>query len=43
MNQWAFVMAAYGLVALTTAGLVVWAWRSMRIAETGAEAAKRRQ
>ena len=42
MNQWAFVMAAYGLVALATAGLIFWTWRSMRVAEIDAEAAKRR-
>ena len=42
MNQWAFVLAAYGVVALATVGLVLWAWRSMRSAEAGAEAVKRR-
>ena len=42
MNQWAFVLAAYGLVALTTVGLVLWAWLSMRAAEAEAEAVKRR-
>ena len=42
MNQWAFVIASYGLVALATIGLILWAWRSMRLAETQAEAAKRR-
>jgi hypothetical protein len=43
MNQWAFVIAAYGIVALTTAGLLLWSWRTMRIAEADAEAVKRRQ
>lgn len=42
MNQWAFVLAAYALVALATLSLVVWAWLSMRAAEADAEAAKRR-
>ena len=42
MNQWAFVMAAYGLTALATIGLVAWAFRSMRRAEAAVEAVKRR-
>ncbi|HYC94118.1 MAG TPA: hypothetical protein VEB39_00295 [Sphingomicrobium sp.] len=42
MSQWAFVTAAYGLVALATLGLVLWAWLSMRSAEAEAEAVKRR-
>ncbi|HYC95196.1 MAG TPA: hypothetical protein VEB39_05795 [Sphingomicrobium sp.] len=42
MNQWAFVTAAYGLVALATLGLVLWAWLSMRSAEAESEAVKRR-
>ena len=42
MNQWAFVIAAYGTVGLATVGLVAWAYLSMRKAEEDAEAAKRR-
>jgi len=42
MNQWAFVIAAYGLVALATIALVCWSFLSMRSAEADAEAAKRR-
>ena len=42
MNQWAFVIAAYGVVALATIGLICWSLLSMRSAEGGAEAAKRR-
>ena len=42
MNQWAFVIAAYGLAAAATAGLVAWAYWSMRKAEADAEAVKRR-
>ena len=41
MNQWAFVAAAYGLAALAIAGLVAWAWISMRRAEQAAEAVRR--
>ncbi len=43
MNQWAFVLAAYALVALATAGLALWAWMSLRTAEAEVEAVKRRQ
>ncbi len=43
MNQWAFVLAAYGLVALATLGLILWAWLAMRSAEAEAEAVKRRR
>ena len=42
MNQWSFVIAAYGLVALATIALIFWAWMSMRTAEADAEAVKRR-
>lgn len=41
MNQWAFVIAAYGLASCSTIGLVVWAYLSMRKAEADAEAVKR--
>ena len=41
MNQWAFVIIAYGLTLLATAGLVVASWMSMRRAEAQAEAVKR--
>ena len=43
MNQWAFVVAAYGVTAVATAALVAWAYWSMRSAEANAEALKRRQ
>ncbi len=43
MNQWAFVVAAYGLTGLATLGLVASSFRAMRKAETGADTAKRRQ
>jgi hypothetical protein len=42
MNQWAFVIAAYGLAGLGTGGLLLRAYLSMRSAEADAEAAKRR-
>jgi cbb3-type cytochrome oxidase subunit 3 len=42
MNQWPFVIAAYGLAALATIGLVAWAYWSMRKAEADAEAVTRR-
>jgi len=42
MNQWAFVLAAYGLTLLATCGLIVASWNSMRRAEAEAEASKRR-
>ena len=42
MNQWAFVIAAYGVAGLATIGLVAWSYLAMRRAEGDAEAAKRR-
>jgi len=42
MTQWSFVIAAYGLAALATIGLVGWAYLTMRAAEAEAEAVKRR-
>ena len=42
MSQWTFVIAAYGLVALATAGLICLSFLSMRSAEADAEAVKRR-
>jgi hypothetical protein len=43
MNQWAFVAAAYGLVGMATAGLLLWSYCSMRGAESDADAVKRRR
>ena len=42
MNQWAFVIAAYGLVSAATMVLIVASFLSMRGAEADAEAVKRR-
>ncbi len=43
MNQWTFVIAAYGLVAFATAWLIGWSFLSMRGAEADADAIKRRK
>lgn len=43
MNQWAFVVAAYGVTGVATISLVAWAFLSMRSAEANAEALKRRK
>jgi heme exporter protein CcmD len=43
MNQWAFVVAAYGVTAVATVALIAWSFLSMRSAEAEAEALKRRQ
>ena len=37
MNQWAFVIAAYAVTIVATAGLLAWAVASMRRAESYAE------
>ena len=42
MNQWAFVIAAYAVTLLATAGLLLWAAASMRSAERAAEDLKRK-
>lgn len=42
MNQWAYVIAAYGLTLLATIAMIAWSWTAMRRAEADAEAAKRR-
>ena len=42
MNQWAFVLAAYGVVVVATLALVVTSWLAMRRAEADAEAVRRR-
>jgi hypothetical protein len=41
MNQWAFVTAAYILVAIGTAGVSWLSWRAMRRAEAAADALRR--
>ena len=42
MNHWAFVIAAYAVTLAGTGTLVLWAWRSMRAAESRADSLKRR-
>ena len=42
MNHWAFVIAAYAVTLAGTVTLVLWAWRSMRVAESLADSLKRR-
>ena len=38
MNPWPFVIAAYAVAILGTAGLLLWPWRKMRSAEAAADA-----
>jgi len=33
MNHWAFIIAAYGLTALGTGGVLLWSYLDMRRAE----------
>jgi hypothetical protein len=42
MNPWPFVAAAYLAAMCLTAGLLGWAFASMRRAESAADALKRR-
>ena len=42
MNSWPFVIAAYAVAILLTAGLVLWAYASMRRAEAAADALTRK-
>ena len=41
MNQWPFVIAAYAVVLVGAAGLLIWAFASMRRAERAADALRR--
>ncbi len=38
MNQWSFVLAAYGVVISATVILLLASWRAMRSAEADADA-----
>ena len=42
MNPWAFVAAAYLVAVCLTAGLIGWAFASMRRAEAAADSLKRK-
>ena len=37
MNPWPFVIAAYSVAIFATAGLILWAYASMRRAEAAAD------
>ena len=41
MTQWSFVIAAYAVTLLAVAGLVLWAYASMRRAEAAADSLRR--
>ena len=41
MNQWSFVLAAYGVTALATIVLLVASWQAMRRAEAAADAVRK--
>ncbi len=41
MNQWSFVLAAYGVTMLATVVLIVASWRAMRRAEAAADAIRK--
>ena len=41
MNNWPFVIAAYGVTFGCSAALAVWGWLSMRRAETAADALRK--
>ena len=41
MNQWSFVLAAYGVVIIATIVLLIASWRAMRGAEAAADAVRR--
>ena len=36
MNQWSFVLAAYGVTGFATIALLIASWRAMRSAEAAA-------
>jgi hypothetical protein len=40
MNHWSFVTAAYAVALIATAGLLAWAFLSMRKAEAAADKLK---
>jgi hypothetical protein len=40
MNQWSFVIAAYGVVIIATIALILVSWRAMRRAEADAAAVR---
>jgi hypothetical protein len=42
IDSWPFVIAAYAVALGATAGLIFWAWASMRRAEAGLEELRRK-
>ena len=42
MSQWSFVTAAYAVALVSTVGLLLWAYASMRKAEAAADELKRK-
>lgn len=42
MNPWPFVIAAYAVAVIATAGLIAWAYALMRRAEAAADELRRR-
>ncbi|WP_172438941.1 heme exporter protein CcmD [Porphyrobacter sp. TH134] len=42
LNQWDFVLMAYGVGVVALAMLIAWAWRSMARAEARRDAVRRR-
>ena len=42
LPQWDFVLAAYAVLIVAMAALIVWSWHSMRRAEKRREELKRR-
>jgi uncharacterized protein (TIGR03382 family) len=42
MSHWPFVSAAYGVTILATVGLLLWAYLSMRRAESAADELSRK-
>jgi hypothetical protein len=41
VNHWPFIVAAYGLTLLGTAGVTLWSWTAMRRTEAEADAVRR--
>lgn len=39
-DQWAYVAAAYGVTAVLTLAVLIWAWRAMVRAERAADASR---
>ena len=41
MSHWPFIIGAYAVTLLGTAGLALWSWAAMRRSEADAEALRR--